>query len=81
MDNKELKKLLQDTLDLENELYDFCIECLNKIYGDNGSIAVREFKESYNFYDYNGCLQSLESIDSRVQKEIKFREERKAKAE
>lgn len=77
MNNRELKKLLADSFQLENELYDFCIECLNKIYGEKASYALNEFNESLDFREYNGCIQSLSCIDNRFKKsqaEIKERE-------
>ncbi len=81
MDNKKLKNLLRETLEIEDQLYDFCIECLNKIYGDNAKIAINQFEEGYNSYDWNGCIQSLDCIDSNVWEHLKIREENKIKEE
>ena len=71
MNTRQLKDMLKESLDIEKELYDFCIEALTKIYGDKAKIAIHLFEESYQHYDYNGCLQSLFCIDSQFNKEVK----------
>lgn len=69
MNNRTLKDMLIDSLQLEKDLYEFCIECLNHIYGDDAPIAIKRFEDSFNFYDYNGCLQSLCCIGSQTKKQ------------
>jgi len=77
MNNRELKDFLKETLDMEKELYDFCIEALTKLYPEHHKQAISIFEESYNFYEYNGCIQSLCCIDSSLKRELKQREEMK----
>lgn len=77
MDNKKLKNLLRETMEIEDELYDFCIECLKKIYGEDSQFAINAFEEGYNARDWNGCIQSFNSVDTQTQERIKFVSERK----
>lgn len=81
MNQKDIKKLLKDTLNMEQELYDFCIECLNRIYGENAKLAINDFESGYDAYDWNGCIQSLSCIDNNVQKCLENIAENKAKKE
>jgi hypothetical protein len=66
MNSKELKKVLADSLALEKELYEFCVECLTRIYGENASFAINMFNESIDFHEYNCCISSLRYIDDKV---------------
>lgn len=79
MDNKKLKNLLRETLEIEDQLYDFCIECLKKIYGENAHIAINDFEQGYNSYDWNGCIQSLVSVDAQVSIFVERMRERQQK--
>lgn len=65
MGNNELKKILCESLELERELHDFCIECLRKIYGKDADFVINEFEEGIYFRDYNGCIQSLDVLEAR----------------
>lgn len=78
MNNRQLKDFLKESLDMEKELYDFCIQALTKLYPDNVQRAISLFEDSYNFYEYNSYLQSLCCIDSKIKQELKEIEEMKA---
>jgi hypothetical protein len=73
MSEKELKKVLADSLQREAELYDFCIECLKKIYGEEATRPIQIFDEGIDFADYNGCIQPLSCIEGQYKKEIENR--------
>jgi hypothetical protein len=75
MNIREIKKLLSNEIEINDDFYDFCIECLKKIYGDNSNIAINDFNESLDAYQYNGCIQSLVAIDNNVKRILKEREE------
>lgn len=79
MNNRDMKKLLRDSIDMEQELYDFCVECLTKMYGENAPIAINSFEEGYDSYQYNGCIQPLCCVDKAVELSIKAKEEEKKK--
>ena len=81
MINKELKKLLADCLNMESELYDFCVDCLKKIYGDRANQAIYMFEESVEMREPNGCIQSLEYIDNRINLGTKYTNEMKELAD
>jgi hypothetical protein len=66
MKNKNLRNLLADSLQLESELYDFIVECLKKIYGEKADQAIHAFDEGLEFREWNGCIQSLGIINSRL---------------
>lgn len=72
MDNMTLKEILAEQFQIEKELYEFCVECIKKIYGEDNHLAVDEFQDSFNHRDYNGCFYDLEGLDfaiKRIQKE------------
>lgn len=78
MKDKELKTLLIKAYELESNLYDFCIECLNKIYGDDAKEAIFMFDEDIEEgMDWNGCLQSLSTFDHNLKMRLKDHEEMK----
>ena len=79
MNNRQLAQILRETLTLQEDLYDFCIECLERIYPDNHKRAKGLFEDGYNFREYNGCIQSLSTIDSHIRIEKKQLEDFKAK--
>lgn len=64
MKRKELNSFLIETMTLQNELYDFCIECLEHIYPDEmDQICVKsDFEEGIEAMEYNGCIQGLAII-------------------
>jgi hypothetical protein len=77
MDNMTLKEILSEQFQIEKELYDFCIECIKKIYGKDNHLAVNEFQDSFNHRDYNGCFYTFEGLDyavNRLQKKEKSNE-------
>ncbi len=69
MSQKELKKVLQDSLALESELLEFIEECLKRIYGDKSKQAIAHFNETVEYVDNYGCLQGLGYIDRAVNSE------------
>lgn len=73
-----MKKLLIETMRKEQDLYGFCIECLNKIYGEEAPTAIEKFEEGIDFFDLYGCIQSLSYIDRNIQKEAKEMREMRA---
>lgn len=77
MDTRTLKNLLKDQLEIEKELHEFCIECLKRIYGEHSGLAISHFNDGYNYFEENGCIQSLEYIDS----QLKLAEERRLERE
>lgn len=70
MSDRELKSVLMDSLTMEKELFEFCIECLTKIYGEHTEKAIALFKEGVDGIDYCGCIQSLRCIDSQLNKQL-----------
>lgn len=74
MNNRQLREVLKDSLSMEKELYDFCIEALTKLYPEDLEKAIVLFESSYDQFDYNGCLQSLEMIDKNIKKQTKKEE-------
>ncbi len=66
MTNRELKNLLKDSLDMEQELYEFCLECIEKLYPEQKEYAKAVFEEGCEGYQYNGCIQPLHSIDLQI---------------
>lgn len=79
MEIRQLKTMLEDQLSLERDLYDFCIECLKKIYGKDSSMAVHAFESNYNYREDYGCIKSLEQIDQHVKNRIKELEDLREK--
>ena len=76
---KHLKKLLRDQLLREEELYDFCIECLKKLYPEHSDRAIMIFDNSIDCFEFNGCIQSLNCVDSTLKEDLKQIEEYRAK--
>ena len=74
MDIKNLKNILKESIETELELYDFCIECIQKLYPDESSFAVSIFKEGYDYRDYNGGIQTFSCIASHVINNRHFKE-------
>lgn len=66
MNNRELKKLLADTIKLEDELYNFCIACLVKIYGDDAELPIAYFKDGIDSFEDDGCIAGLCCIEAQV---------------
>ncbi len=77
MSTRELKKILADSIRMEQELYDFCIECLGKLYGEDAQEYINRFEEGLGFFEYNGCIQSLCCIESNIKTDREAREARK----
>lgn len=75
MNERDLKKMLGNSFAIESELYDFCIECLKKLYPDMESFAIHQFEQLYRCREDYGCLQSLEYIDTRIAENLKSRAE------
>lgn len=69
MNSRELKKLLRDALEVEKELYDFCVECLTRIYGEKAPRAIQMFEENFDHFDDSCCIYSLEYIDKYLESE------------
>lgn len=63
-----LKTLLIEAWEKEKGLIEFCCACLKKIYGEESLIAIHEFKEGVEAFSYCGCIQSLEIIEARMEK-------------
>jgi hypothetical protein len=76
MSEQDLKKVLITCLQSESELYDFCIECLEKIYPDEHQSTVMKilFKDAYDSIEYNGCLPSLETLHRNLENELNHEE-------
>jgi hypothetical protein len=68
MNVRELKKVLAQSIEMEEELYDFCVECLKKIYSEDAREMIIRFNESIDSFEYHGCIQSLECLDNNLQK-------------
>lgn len=62
MSERELKKLLSKALTREEELLEFCEECLHKIYGEEARRLIYMFHEGIMNFEYNGSIQSLEAL-------------------
>lgn len=78
MKNKDLKQLLCDSFQMEKELYEFCIDCLKRIYGENATSIIYMFEEGVESFEYNGCIQSFNCIDSRYKKQCEESKKRMA---
>lgn len=62
--SRELKKVLADTLELEAELYNLCLECLKRIYGENGNVSVGTFEEYVEQYNIHRWVPNLHYFDN-----------------
>lgn len=80
MNTRELKKILKDNLEMESNLYDFCIDCLKKIYGEDSHIAIESFEKAYKYSDEFGW-EDLSCVDRDVQKFLDQRKEYQRKQE
>lgn len=78
MNTRELKKILKDNLEMETDLYDFCIDCLKKIYGDDSDIAISQFETNYEYSNDNGW-SDLSCVDRDVKDRLDHRKEYKRK--
>lgn len=76
MSEQDLKKVLMQCLQAESELYDFCIECLEKLYPDEHEATIMKilFKDAYDSLEYNGCIQPLETLDRQLTNELNKQE-------
>lgn len=66
MKNQELKKILVESFQLEENLVDFCKECINRIYKDQPKLCryiLNEFDDYEQSMDYNGCIQPLDCLE------------------
>lgn len=75
MDYIEMKKLLKDSIERELSLIEFASELLLDIFKDDPygipQVQVNEFKEDYsNGFQWNGCLQGLDSYKRTHQQRI-----------
>lgn len=76
MGQKDLKKCLIDSLQMEQELYQFCVECLTILYGTHAKTAISLLSESIESYESNGFIANLSSLDKETQKFIEIIEKR-----
>lgn len=51
MDKKNLKKLLKDEMNANIELHDFCIECIEHIFKEDGEYVKEDFNQLYECID------------------------------
>lgn len=72
MNHKELKSLITDQFTLEREMYDFILDCLKKIYGENYELAKQEFESSYESFDYHMSL-SFTCVEREINKTLAYR--------
>jgi len=69
---RDLKKALRSSMNMEEELYEFCVDAVKHIYKDDEAkqrYAVARFEEGVDFFDYNGCIQGLSCLISVVEKD------------
>lgn len=69
MNDRPLKKMLAESFKREEELYDFCIECLERIYEERAKNAINKFNDSLDFYEFNGCISSLRMIENSMKQD------------
>lgn len=74
MTNKDLKRMLRETLQLEEEYYDFCVECLTEIFDQDSKLAITFFDDNLNDYENWGCIQSLQVIKHKIKQYKEDRE-------
>lgn len=68
MSLKLLKDTLSNSLKMESELYEMVVDALKVIFKDDEKrcrYAISRFKESYEMFDYQGCMDSMDFIVER----------------
>ncbi len=75
MEKRELKKLMVSCIESENELYDFCMECIEHIFKDEAQTVKNEFNTYYDALD-EGYGLSLSCMLNNSEKRVRERQER-----
>lgn len=75
MNRKQINEFLAESIAIERELYEFCIDCLKAMYPEQQPFAIHLFEESINHFGDYGCIQSLDCINKAVKHNKQFREE------
>lgn len=55
MKQKQMNEILIDTLKTQNEMYDFCIECIKELFKEDTAHWIYTFEQTIENLDYN-CL-------------------------
>jgi len=74
MENRDLKKLLMNSLLMEEELIRLVEECLDILFKPTGLVekAKYHFNEDLEHgFTWNGCLQSIDTMKKNIENEIK----------
>jgi hypothetical protein len=78
MSARDLRKTLKETLEVQEELYEFIEECIKEIFPDDWRIAQGIFDDRYEYREFNGII-SLKYLKEERAKDRKIAENLKAK--
>jgi len=81
MSERELKKMLRKSFEMEEGLYDFCIECLKALYPEDSANMIIRFDVGVEEFEYNDFIPGLSYLDSQFRKDKQLSEERKKEYE
>lgn len=73
----EQTKQLMNALQMQVELYDFCVECIKRLYPEDQDLMISYFDDGIEAYDWNCCIQTLRCLDANLQNHKKGMEKTK----